>query len=121
MSLKIETTLEDDIPVIKIEGELTRATTNQHMPLQTEILKRARLGNYKVIVDLSRTRFLDGKGLACLIEISEIVRLHEGKIGIVSNNDLYTRILKFEKFHDLFTVFDSLTEATFTLAEFVNP
>ncbi len=121
MSLKIEVIMEEEIPILRIDGELTIATLDKHLPLQTEILKRARKADYKIILDLTRTRFLDGKGMICLIEISEIIRMRDGKIGIVTDNNLFKWIFKLEKFSDLFMIFDSLTEATFVFADFANP
>lgn len=121
MSLKIEISMEEDIPVLRIDGELTKATKDKHLPLQTEILKRARRANYRIILDLTKTRFLDSKGMICLIEISEIIKMRGGKTGIISDNEFFRWIFKLEKFADLFMIFDSLTEATFVFADLANP
>ncbi len=120
MSLKIKIIHEEDVPVIKIEGDLTYAEKDKYFPLQTEILKQARIGNYKIILDLTKTKFLDSKGLGCLMEISEIVKMHRGKIGIVTDNVVFRRIFRFKNFSKFLEVFDSVAEATFFLTELSN-
>lgn len=120
MGLKIETIFEEEIPVIKIEGELTRATKNKYLPLQSAILKQAKRGNYRIILDLNRLKSLDSEGLKCLLEISEIVKMHEGKLVIVTENIVFRKIFSFRKFANAFEVFDSLSEAIYSLADFAD-
>lgn len=117
MNLEIEISSEEGIPVIQIVGELTYATKNRHLPLQTIILRKAKEKSYKLILDLSRTKLLDSQGFSNLVEVAEIIKLHGEKTAVVTQNIIFKKIFKFRKLANLFTVFDSLFEAGYSLTD----
>ncbi|URA10103.1 STAS domain-containing protein [Thermospira aquatica] len=104
-ALKVKVSIaEDDIVLIKIDGELTIFTEEYDM-LHKEIGAYIKMGLYKFIVDLRGVTYIDSSGLGLIIRLathafkqnSRVCIMYDGpqveKLLFVSNIDKIVQIV----------------------------
>lgn len=96
----------------------------------TERLDAASVGEFKkitkefinnedslVIIDFSKTRFIDSAGLGALVSILKTASQRENvKIALVSLSPQISQVFELTKLYRLFDIFANVTEAEETLA-----
>jgi anti-sigma B factor antagonist len=64
-----------------------------------------------VVIDLAEVTFVDSSGLGALIVARKSARGGGGSVSLVSPPPTVRRLLGSTRLHDVFAIYDSLTEA----------
>ena len=99
VDLKLGHYRKDGIEVVTVEGEIDIYTAPR---LRKLLIDLASKGNYQLIIDLDKVRFLDSTGLGVLVGSLKRVRPHDGFLDLVCTQE---RILKIFKITGLTKVF----------------
>lgn len=96
---------EDEGWLLEVAGQLDRTTASQLSdPLMQAVLEPA---FSSVTVDLSRVNYMDGVGLAALVQANEELRKRSRRLRMVLGlNDQPQRILKLSRFIELVDLTD---------------
>jgi anti-sigma B factor antagonist len=98
----------DDTHVVAVTGEIDLFTApdfKQHVSAPID----AGVGN--VVVDLSKTTFIDSSSLGVLIGAHRRLKLRGGSLVIVCDNDSITRTFRITGLDGVFTLVASLDDA----------
>jgi len=101
-----------NVGIIKIRGTLTGDDDTE---LVREIVKDLiQKGINKIILDLSRVKWMDSSGLGMLMACYSSVQNVDGKIGLAKIPDKIFKIMSISRVHTLFDQFESLRDAVKT-------
>lgn len=96
------------VVVIAIDGQLI--VGNRH-ELKQQVLDAVEAGDRKVLVDFSRTGYVDSSGLGVLVSLSKKLREAGGELRLAGLNDDLRTLFELTKLDTLFTITDSPEEA----------
>ena len=109
MSLNILSEIQDDIAIIRLDGDLVVSEVEK---LRSEIRELAEKNIHKVILDFADIDFIDSSGIGLLVEILKSLSKYEGgQLKIVNINKQVKDILKQIQLFSIFDIYASEEEA----------
>jgi anti-sigma B factor antagonist len=103
--LNVKVIEREGLPVVQLEGELDLYTAAEFRNRLGEVLEA---GPPAVVIDLSRTSYIDSSGLAVLLRASKVV---SGTLAVVSPRDRVTRLFQVTGLASSLTLHRTLAEA----------
>ena len=98
-----------NVGIIKIRGTLTGDDETEIVrEIAGDLIKK---GINKIVLDLSRVKWMDSCGLGMLMACFSSAQNANGKIGLAKVPDKIMEIMSITKVHTLFEHFDSVREA----------
>lgn len=97
----------DGCAVVRAGGEIDTRTVHGFDEVVTEAVSLSA----HLIIDLAQVTFVDSSGLGGLIVARRSARKRGGSISLVSPPPAVHRLLGSTQLHDVFAIYDSLTEA----------
>jgi anti-sigma B factor antagonist len=101
-------------PVVAVRGEIDVATAPE---LRNRLLEASQAGHSTVVVDLSEVSFLDSTALGVLVGSLKRLRAAGGDLPLVVTGRSVTKVLEITGLADVFSVFDTVSDATESTAE----
>ncbi len=109
MNFKMETrTLEKELPIIALEGEVDVYTAPQ---LKQQMISLLEGGAREVVVDLSRVDYLDSTALGVLIGGLKRLREMDGNLALVCPSPRIRRVFEITGLDKIFDIYDTEDEA----------
>lgn len=108
MDIKIEVREVNNLPLIKVSGEVDVYTAPK---LKSRILDLIDNGKYTMIIDLNDVDFMDSSGLGVLVGGLKRVGPHKGSIKLVCNRPNILKIFKITGLNKVFEIFDVVDKA----------
>jgi anti-sigma B factor antagonist len=97
------------VTVIAVSGEIDVYTAPK---LREKLISLVEAGSYQLIVDMEGVEFLDSTGLGVLVGGLKRVRAHDGWIDLVCTQSRIQRIFRITGLNKVFSIYDSVAEAT---------
>ena len=97
----------DGCAVVRAGGEIDANTVHGFHDAVTEAAGLAS----RVVIDLADVSFVDSSGLGALIVARKTARDDGGSMSLVSPPPVVRRLLGSTQLHDVFAIYDSLSEA----------
>jgi len=104
----------DGLHVLSVEGEIDLFTAPEIKRAAVEAIEQ---GATSIVVDLSRTRFLDSTALGVLIGIARRLRPNGGALAIVNTEPTTARTFAIAGVGDIFPIVDTRADALAVLRE----
>ena len=109
--MELKTEKQDNITIIKIEGNLDGTTSkdaqDQIMPLlESDCI---------IVFDMEKCQFISSAGLRVLLMAAKELSKIGGKAGLACLSDEIAEVLKMTGFDNIFQSYDSVEEATAAL------
>lgn len=109
MGFKMDTrTLEKNIPVIELEGEVDVYTAPQ---LKQQMISILESGATQMIVDLSKVEYLDSTALGVLIGGLKRMREMDGNVLLVCPSPRIRRVFEITGLDKIFDIYDNESDA----------
>ena len=109
MNFKMETrTLEKELPVIQLEGEVDVYTAPQ---LKQQMIALLEGGARQVVVDLTQVEYLDSTALGVLIGGLKRLREIDGNLALVCPSPRIRRVFEITGLDKIFDMFNAVEEA----------
>jgi anti-sigma B factor antagonist len=108
MDLDLETGRLGDKSVVTLRGEIDVYTAPR---LRQAIIDLVDAGATDIVVDMEKVDFLDSTGLGVLVGGLKRVRLKEGSLAIVANQDKILKIFDITGLNKIFSIYPSVDEA----------
>lgn len=108
MDLRLEVGERHGATAVAVEGEVDIATAPQLRQMLADLGDR---GQKRVIIDLSRTDFLDSTGLGVLVAALTRYRKNDGDLILVCPKRPIRQVFEITRLDSVFTIFDSLADA----------
>ncbi|HDS09236.1 MAG TPA: anti-sigma factor antagonist [Firmicutes bacterium] len=106
MSITIEK--EKDICVVSPE---VRLSIKERMAFEGEIIKLSEKGNNKIVIDFSKTKYIDSSCLGVIAGFISRLRETGGDIRLCSINNNIRKILEMTNLHTVITIYEDKNEA----------
>lgn len=107
--LIIRTRLYSNHLVLVLDGRLTMLTMDSFRSALEDGI--ANSGSTRIIVDVSKTEFIDSNGLGALISAQKAVRAKDGYIRLVKPRSVLIDALRITHLSSLLPQYDSVEEA----------
>jgi anti-sigma B factor antagonist len=115
--MKIDHTLEDNILIIRLEGDMIGGPETQRlMDLANTTLDEAMLLS---AVDLSNVRFINSTGIGVLVSLLTKFRNRGGELILINPSEHIRKLLIITKLNAIFTIAENDTNAVQLLKESV--
>jgi len=111
--LNITFNLNEDIGIIKINGELDASNSKDLRKAFDEYFLRAN----KFVLDFSDLQFMDSTGLGTIIRIFKFTEQRNGILCIANPQNKAARVLKMTQAHKVINIYDSVDDAISNLIE----
>ena len=109
MRLGLETEhVGPEVSVIAPTGELDLYTCPE---FKEELLRVISNGAKRVVVDLTRTTFVDSTALGVLLRGVERLRIHDGQLEVVCADENIMRVFEVTGLHRIFEIHSTRAEA----------
>jgi anti-sigma B factor antagonist len=105
--MKLETSEENDILTVRLEGSLDGKTA----PEVREQLQRFLPANSKLILDLSNVDYLSSAGLRLLLVLYRELTARKGKLALLGVSEDIRTVMSHTGFLSFFTLVESAVEA----------
>jgi anti-sigma B factor antagonist len=96
------------VTVVRVEGQLIVGNRHELKDLVQEALER---GERRLLVDFSRTGYIDSSGLGALVSISKRVREAGGELRLSGLNDDLRTLFELTKLDTLFAITETPEQA----------
>lgn len=96
------------VTVVQVDGQLIVGNRHELKDLVQEALDR---GDRRLLVDFSRTGYIDSSGLGALVSISKRVREMGGELRLAGLNDDLRSLFELTKLDTLFTITETPGQA----------
>lgn len=103
-------TYENEIATLNFKGEVTFENSN---PLKEEAKKQLSQ-NEKIehlIFDLSQVPYLDSSGVGVIFSLFKFMRMKDGSLVIVNQNEKIMRVFEVTKMTEIISVYDTREDA----------
>ena len=108
MSLKITTTIKDDVAVLSIDGEVDMFSSPQARNAIMELVKKR---VPKVIVELSAVTYMDSSGVATLIEGLQLCQKYNGLLVVAGLRDNVREVFELTRLDKIFKIYADVEAA----------
>lgn len=99
---------QGDVVIVEIEGQLI---VSNRQEFKQRVLDEAETGGRKILVDFSRTGYIDSAGLGVLVSLAKRLRELGGDIRLANLNDDLQTLFELTKLDTLFQISDSRERA----------
>ena len=96
------------VVVVQVEGQLIVGNRHELKDLVQAALER---GERRLLVDFSRTGYIDSSGLGALVSISKRIRETGGELRLSGLNDDLRSLFELTKLDTLFTIAETPQQA----------
>jgi anti-sigma B factor antagonist len=97
-----------DVTVVQVDGQLIVGNRHELKELVQAALDR---GERRLLIDFSRTGYIDSSGLGALVSISKKVRENGGDLRLAGLNEDLRSLFELTKLDTLFTITDTPEQA----------
>ena len=97
-----------DVTVVQVDGQLIVGNRHELKELVQTALDR---GERRLLIDFSRTGYIDSSGLGALVSISKKVRENGGDLRLAGLNEDLRSLFELTKLDTLFTITDTPEQA----------
>lgn len=108
MDFSVTTSPSGDRLVVQVTGEVDVSTAPR---LRDELSQAIADGHHELVVDLSDVSFLDSTGLGVLVGRLKALRLQEGDMLLVTQQDRILRNFRITGLDKVFRIFATVDEA----------
>jgi anti-sigma B factor antagonist len=106
---KIKSELFENIPLIMIEGDLTRDAETDVKSAYFEFTKKYSME--KVIINFDKTKFINSSGIAILISIIHDMNEKSGIVVFTGMSDHFKKVMNIVGITDFIEIVDTNTDA----------
>ncbi len=106
MSFSVST--RGDVCIVEVEGQLI---VGNRQELKQKILDELEKGTRKVLVDFTRTGYIDSSGLGVLVSLSKKIRDMGGDLRLANLNDDLQTLFELTKLDTLFRISETRERA----------
>jgi len=99
------------VTVVEVDGQLIVGNRHELKDMIQTALDR---GERKLLVDFSRTGYIDSSGLGALVSISKRIREASGELRLAGLNDDLRSLFELTKLDTLFTITETPEQALAT-------
>ena len=99
------------VTVVEVDGQLIVGNRHELKEMIQAALDR---GERKLLVDFSRTGYIDSSGLGALVSISKRIREATGELRLAGLNDDLRSLFELTKLDTLFTITETPEQALAT-------
>jgi anti-sigma B factor antagonist len=99
------------VTVVEVDGQLIVGNRHELKEMIQAALDR---GERKLLVDFSRTGYIDSSGLGALVSISKRIREASGELRLAGLNDDLRSLFELTKLDTLFTITETPEQALAT-------
>jgi anti-sigma B factor antagonist len=99
---------ENGVVVVQVEGQLIVGNRQQLKDMVQEAVQR---GATRILIDFSRTGYIDSSGLGALVSISKKVREAGGELRLAGLNDDLRSLFELTKLDTLFSIAETREQA----------
>lgn len=92
---------QGDITIVEIEGQLI---VGNRQDLKQKVLDEVEKGARKVLIDFSRTGYIDSSGLGVLVSLAKRIRDSGGELRLASLHDELQTLFELTKLDTLFQI-----------------
>lgn len=96
------------VTVVQVDGQLIVGNRQELKDLIQAVLDR---GERRILIDFSRTGYIDSSGLGALVSISKRVRELEGELKLSGLNEDLRSLFELTKLDTLFPIADTTPQA----------
>ena len=96
------------VVVVQVEGQLIVGNRHELKDLVQAALER---GERRLLIDFSRTGYIDSSGLGALVSISKRIREAGGELRLAGLNEDLRSLFELTKLDTLFVIANSASEA----------
>jgi anti-sigma B factor antagonist len=97
-----------DVTVVQVDGQLIVGNRHELKELVQAALDR---GERRLLIDFSRTGYIDSSGLGALVSVSKKVRENGGDLRLAGLNEDLRSLFELTKLDTLFTITDTPEQA----------
>ena len=108
MDLDITTSVVGGRTVVAVVGEIDVYTAPQ---LREQLDREIEAGTYDLVVDLSAVTFMDSTGLGVLVGRLKQIRLNDGSMRLVCNQDRVLKVFVITGLDKVFAIYATVDEA----------
>ncbi len=101
-------TQQGDVTVVEVEGQLI---VGNRQELKQKVLEQLDAGVRKVLVDFSRTGYIDSSGLGVLVSLAKKIRDTGGDLRLANLNEDLQTLFELTKLDTLFQISESRERA----------
>jgi anti-sigma B factor antagonist len=98
----------DDITIVEVEGQLI---VGNRQELKQKVLDELESGSRKVLVDFSRTGYIDSSGLGVLVSLAKKLREDGGELRLANLNDDLRTLFELTKLDTMFPIAETRERA----------
>jgi anti-sigma B factor antagonist len=99
---------DGQVVVVDVEGQLI---VGNRQELKQKVLDELEKGERKVLIDFSRTGYIDSSGLGALVTLSKKIREQGGELRLANLNDDLKTLFELTKLDSLFQISDTRERA----------
>lgn len=107
LEIDVQTT-EDQIPIVKLKGEIDLHTCATFRETLRDLIERK---HYNIVIELSEVPYLDSAALGVLVDAVRRVREHDGTISLVNTTPFVRRAFEITRLVKIFHLYDDLDSA----------
>ncbi|MES2309529.1 MAG: STAS domain-containing protein [Verrucomicrobiota bacterium] len=100
------TRTEESITILSIDGDIDLESSPQ---LRTELKKISGAKTPKLLLDFSKTTYIDSSGLATLIEYFQAAGAYQGKLGLCGLTPRVKNSFTIVRLDEVFSFYNDLT------------
>jgi len=113
--MNMSETVLDDALILKLEGELMGG--DEAKPFQDRIYEAIRKGETRVIVDMSRVKWMNSSGLGTLMAGLTTLRSSDGDLKLACLSDRVRRPVEITKLDSVLQMYESVDAAVKSFGE----
>lgn len=115
MNFKMDTrTLDQELPIIELEGEVDVYTAPQ---LKQQMISLLEGGTQEMLVDLTKVEYLDSTALGVLIGGLKRMREKDGNMVLICPSPRIRRVFEITGLDKIFEIFNNIEEAQESLGK----
>ena len=99
---------QGEVVVVDVEGQLIVGNRSE---LKQKVLYELERGERKVLIDFSRTGYIDSSGLGVLVSLAKKIREQGGELRLANLNDDLKTLFELTKLDTLFQIADTKERA----------
>lgn len=101
-------TKQGDVSIVDIDGQLI---VGNRQDLKQKMLEELEGGARKLLVDFSKTGYIDSSGLGVLVSLSKKIREQGGELRLAALNDDLRTLFELTKLDTLFQIAETRAQA----------